>query len=200
MRGRSDEGLRACGAPDGTFGVVQGAEIGRQLVQDRRITAVGFTGSTSGGRALADLAAGRPDPIPFYGELGSTNPVFVTPAAAEDRSGKIAGEFLESLLLGAGQFCTKPGLLFVPEQSSIEWLVRTAVADDSFRLLHAGIRQSFLEVSQQILDHPEVRPVAVPEQSGLDELSVRPVIGVTDARALRRNLRTCSKNASVRSG
>ena len=182
-----DEGLRAGGAPDGTFGVVQGAEIGRQLVQDRRITAVGFTGSTSGGRALADLAAGRPDPIPFYGELGSTNPVFVTPAAAEDRSGKIAGEFLESLLLGAGQFCTKPGLLFVPEQSSIEWLVRTAVAEDSFRLLHAGIRQSFLEVSQQILDHPEVRPVAVPEQSGLDDLSVRPVIGVTDARALRRN-------------
>ncbi|WP_337110417.1 aldehyde dehydrogenase (NADP(+)) [Prescottella equi] len=182
-----EDGLRAGGAPDGTFGVVQGAEIGRQLVEDRRITAVGFTGSTSGGRALADLAAGRPDPIPFYGEFGSTNPVFVTPAAAEGRSGKIAGEFLESLLLGAGQFCTKPGLLFVPEQSSIEWLVRTEVTDDSFRLLHAGIRQSFLDVSREILDHPEVRPVAAPEQSGLDDLSVRPVIGVTEARALLRN-------------
>lgn len=182
-----DEGLRAGGAPDGTFGVVQGAEIGRQLVRDRRITAVGFTGSTSGGRALADLAAGRPDPIPFYGEFGSTNPVFVTPAAADDRSGKIAGDFLQSLLVGAGQFCTKPGLLFVPEQSSIEWLVRTAVTDDSFRLLHAGIRQSFLDVSREILDHPEVRPVVAPEQSGLDDLSVRPVIGVTDARALFRN-------------
>ncbi|MCZ4587766.1 aldehyde dehydrogenase (NADP(+)) [Rhodococcus opacus] len=182
-----DEGLRAGGAPDGTFGVVQGADVGRLLVQDPRITAVGFTGSTSGGRALADLAAGRPYPIPFYGELGSINPVFVTPAAAAERSGKIAGQFLESLLLGAGQFCTKPGILFVPDQSSIEWLVRTAVADDSFRLLHRGIRQSFLDVSREILEHPDVRPVSSPEQSDLDDLSVRPVIGVTDARALHRN-------------
>ncbi len=194
-----DEGLRAGGAPDGTFGVVRGAAIGRLLVQDPRITAVGFTGSTSGGRALADLAAGRPHPIPFYGELGSINPVFVTPAAAAERSGKIAGQFLESLLLGAGQFCTKPGILFVPDQSSIEWLVRTAIAEDSFRLLHKGIRKSFLDVSREILEHPDVRPVSSPEQSDLDDLSVRPVIGVTDARALHRSQKPCSKSASVRS-
>lgn len=184
-----DEGLRAGGAPDGTFGVVQGTDIGRRLVQDPRITAVGFTGSTAGGRALADLAAARPQPVPFYGEFGSINPVFVTPAAAEERSETIAGEFLGSLLLGAGQFCTKPGLLFVPEQSSIERLVGAAVRDDPFRLLHRGIRQSFLDISREILEHPDVRPVTSSAQADLDDLSVRPVIGVTDARALHRNPR-----------
>ncbi|AQA01590.1 aldehyde dehydrogenase (NADP(+)) [Mycobacterium sp. MS1601] len=180
-----DEGLRAGGAPAGTFGVLHGLDVGRQLVTDQRITAVGFTGSTSGGRALADLAAGRANPIPFYGEFGSTNPVFVTPAAARERPGHIAGQFLESVFLGAGQFCTKPGILFVPETSSIQWLVRENLEDNPFTLLHSGIRRSFLEVSRSIMEHKDVRPMLWPEQDGRDDRAVRPVIAMTNARALQ---------------
>lgn len=108
------DACRDAGAPDGTFGLVRGFEAGRQLVTDPRIKAAAFTGSARGARALFDLAAARPDPIPFYGELGSINPVFVTPAAVAARGGEIAAGFVGSVTLGHGQFCTKPGLLFLP--------------------------------------------------------------------------------------
>lgn len=100
--------------PEGVLGLVEGYEAGSALVQHPAIKAVGFTGSTAGGRALFDLAAARPEPIPFYGELGSLNPLVVTQGAAEARPGEIAEGFVASATLGTGQFCTKPGLMFVP--------------------------------------------------------------------------------------
>ena len=78
------EALAAAGAPEGLFALVSGREAGTALVQDPAIKAVGFTGSIPGGRALFDLAVSRPDPIPFYGELGSLNPVVITAAALAD--------------------------------------------------------------------------------------------------------------------
>src|SRR6185437_12924066 len=96
-------------------------------VLDPRLTVATFTGSLSGGRALFDLAASRPEPIPFYGELGSVNPVFVTEAAAAARGQEIATGFAASLTLGVGQFCTKPGLLIVPADSSLAEAVVEAV-------------------------------------------------------------------------
>ncbi|MGH3714985.1 MAG: aldehyde dehydrogenase (NADP(+)), partial [Micromonosporaceae bacterium] len=110
--------LASVGAPPGTFALVTGFEAGPALVRHPAIRGVGFTGSTAGGRALYDLAQQRPDPIPFYGELGSVNPVVVLPAAAAERPGAIATGYLGSLTLGAGQFCTSPGLLFVPESAT----------------------------------------------------------------------------------
>ncbi|WP_367130739.1 aldehyde dehydrogenase (NADP(+)) [Saccharothrix sp. HUAS TT1] len=101
--------------PAGVFGVVHGQQAGVALVRHPSIKAVGFTGSTVGGRALFDLANSRPDPIPFYGELGSVNPTVVLPDAAAARSEGFAAEFVGSLTLGVGQFCTNPGLLFAPE-------------------------------------------------------------------------------------
>lgn len=100
--------------PDGVFALVEGFEAGAALVQHPRIRAVGFTGSATGGRTLFDLAAARPDPIPFYGELGSLNPLVVTPGAATERAAEIAAGYVGSMTLGTGQFCTKPGLIFVP--------------------------------------------------------------------------------------
>lgn len=102
------------GLPAGVFAVVHGVEAGSAAVVDPRIKACGFTGSTAGGRALFDLASGRPDPIPFYGELGSVNPTVVTPAALAARGAEIAAGYVASFTLGTGQFCTKPGLLFLP--------------------------------------------------------------------------------------
>jgi NADP-dependent aldehyde dehydrogenase len=108
------DALRQAGAPEGTFAVVTGFETGNRLVQDPRIKAAAFTGSLKGGRALYDIAVSRPEPIPFYGELGSVNPAFVTRDAAEQRPDEVAAGFVGSVSLGVGQFCTKPGLLFLP--------------------------------------------------------------------------------------
>jgi NADP-dependent aldehyde dehydrogenase len=104
----------AQGAPDGTLGLVHGQDAGTALVQHPLVKAVGFTGSLAGGRALADVAAARPEPIPFYGELSSINPIVVTPAAAAGRGAAIGTGLAGSATLGSGQFCTKPGLAFVP--------------------------------------------------------------------------------------
>lgn len=117
------------GAPEGTFGVVYGVDAGRALILHPLVRAVGFTGSTSGGRILFDLASGRPDPIPFYGELGSVNPVIVLPGAAHARATAIAQGYAGSLTLGVGQFCTKPGLMFVPTSDTVLAAIRAAVAD-----------------------------------------------------------------------
>ena len=107
-------GAEAAGAPEGTIGLVFGRDGGTALVTHPGIRAVAFTGSTAGGRALFDLASARPDPIPFFGELGSLNPLTVTPAAAAERSAAIAQGWVASFTLGTGQFCTKPGLALVP--------------------------------------------------------------------------------------
>ncbi|WP_199429186.1 aldehyde dehydrogenase (NADP(+)) [Qaidamihabitans albus] len=108
------EAVAACGAHPGTFALVQGAgtEPGSALVTAPEVRAVGFTGSYAGGRALTALAAGRPEPIPVFAEMGSLNPVFVTTAATGARLDAVAEGFVASMTLGAGQLCTKPGIVF----------------------------------------------------------------------------------------
>jgi NADP-dependent aldehyde dehydrogenase len=111
-----DAARRAEGLPAGVFAMLQSATraTGTALVTHPLITAVGFTGSTAGGRALFDLCAARPVPIPFYGELGSVNPLFVLRGAGLRRGRDIARGWVASLTQGAGQFCTKPGLAILP--------------------------------------------------------------------------------------
>ena len=111
--------LARAGAPDGTFAHIVGVEAGAAALRDPRIKACGFTGSVRGGRALFDIASSRPEPIPFYGELGSLNPVVVTPAAAAARAADIAAGFAASITGRGGQLCTKPGVLFAPAGSGI---------------------------------------------------------------------------------
>lgn len=105
--------LLKTGAPAGIIGLGHGHEFGKVVISDPRISAGSFTGSKSGGRALFDMAQSRINPIPFYGELGSINPVVATESALTDPSA-FAGAYLDSLLLGNGQFCTNPSILFVP--------------------------------------------------------------------------------------
>jgi NADP-dependent aldehyde dehydrogenase len=114
------EALRAAGAPEGSFAVIHGMDVGTSALTDPRIKAAAFTGSERGGRALLDIATTRAEPIPFYGELGSLNPVFVTSAAVAARGQAIVEGYVGSFALGAGQFCTKPGLLFLPEGHGLE--------------------------------------------------------------------------------
>lgn len=118
--------LADAGAPDDLFTLLVGDEAGREALVDPGVRAGAFTGSTAGGRALFDLAVSRPVPIPFFGELGSVNPVFVTRAAAEARGADIATQAVGSFTMGAGQFCTKPGVLVVPAGSSVVDALRGA--------------------------------------------------------------------------
>jgi NADP-dependent aldehyde dehydrogenase len=106
--------LDEAGAPSGTFEVVHGFSAGQRLVMHPSTAAVAFTGSRAGGLALCQLAASRDVVIPVYAEMGSLNPLIVTPAAAAARTPEIATGFVGSLTLGLGQYCTKPGLLLVP--------------------------------------------------------------------------------------
>ncbi|MFD3695866.1 aldehyde dehydrogenase (NADP(+)) [Streptomyces sp. NPDC058646] len=105
----------ATGLPAEVVAVVHGFDAGLELVRHPLVAAAGFTGSVRGGRALFDAAAARPVPIPFHGELGSLNPVVVTPAAAAERAEEIGAGLAGAVTLGVGQFCVKPGLVLVPE-------------------------------------------------------------------------------------
>jgi NADP-dependent aldehyde dehydrogenase len=122
------EALIGAGAPEGVFAVIHGQAVGADALRDPRVQAASFTGSVPGGRALFDIATSRPAPIPFYGELGSVNPVVVTQAALDARGEAIATGYAGSFTLGAGQFCTKPGLLFLPEGHGLTDTLRAAVS------------------------------------------------------------------------
>ncbi|THV41820.1 aldehyde dehydrogenase (NADP(+)) [Glycomyces buryatensis] len=118
----------AFGAPQGILSLVSGLQAGADLVADPRIRAVAFTGSLRGGKALLEIINARPEPIPFYGELSSLNPVVVTEAAAATRGDAIAAGLVGSFTASGGQLCTKPGLVFVPAGEAGDALVAAAVA------------------------------------------------------------------------
>lgn len=124
------EAVSACGLHPGVFSLIQGGrrDVGEALVRHPLIRAVGFTGSLAGGRALFDLCAARPEPIPFFGELGSVNPMFLLPAALKARGAEIARGWAASLTLGAGQFCTNPGIAVVIVGSEADAFAEAAVA------------------------------------------------------------------------
>ena len=144
------------GMPEGVFSLVQGAGhgVGLGLVRHPLATAVGFTGSLAGGRALFDAAAARPMPIPVYAEMGSTNPLFLLPGAL-DRSAETIAEGLHgSVTLGVGQFCTNPGLVFVPTGAGGERFLSRLRAlfenGEGGTLLHAGIRRGYEVVTAEL--------------------------------------------------
>lgn len=128
VAGAIDAARQALDLHPGVFSFVHdgGNAVGAALVQSPFIKAVGFTGSLRGGRALFDLCAAREDPIPFFGELGSVNPMFLLPEALEARPAELAEGWAASLTMGAGQFCTNPGLVFVPAGAAAETFITKA--------------------------------------------------------------------------
>jgi NADP-dependent aldehyde dehydrogenase len=162
------ETLRAAaekaGLPADVLTVLHGYQAGTDLVRHPLIAAVGFTGSIPGGRALFDLAAARPVPIPFYGELGSVNPVLVTDRAAAARADEIAAGLVASYTLGQGQFCTKPGLVLVPAGPAGDALTEAAAAAAAEAapgaLLDSRMRDHFLAGFADRAAAPGVRTLA----------------------------------------
>ena len=152
--------LREAGAPEGTFALIAGTAAGAAALRDPRVKAGAFTGSIPGGRALFDIATSRPEPIPFFGELGSNNPAFVTENAATERGAEIAQGFVASFTLGAGQFCTKPGALFVPAGSRMLEALRDAALPPAAPLLNDRIQSGYTDVLENLQSNPRVTVLA----------------------------------------
>jgi NADP-dependent aldehyde dehydrogenase len=174
----------ALDAPEGTIGIVYGTEPGRLLVRDPAIRAVGFTGSLGAAKALTAEIAQRPDPIPFFGELSSINPLIVTAAAAEARTAEIATGIFGSYTGSAGQLCTKPGIVFVPATPAgdelTDEIVRQTQAAGAGVLLNSRIRSSFSDI-QQRLEDAGGRLLARGVDDDGDGFSVAPVMLETTA-------------------
>jgi NADP-dependent aldehyde dehydrogenase len=159
-----EQAARKAGAPEGTLGIVHGLQAGATLVSHPAIRAVGFTGSVSGGQALMRLIEQRPDPVPFFGELSSLNPVVVTPTAAEERGAQIGRELVGSFTLGGGQFCTKPGLVLLPDGPAGDGVLEAMAAAvrelPPAVLLNEGIATTYGRASAELAQLPGVRTVA----------------------------------------
>ncbi len=143
--------IEKTGMPNGVFSNImgRGKTVGAALVKHPKVKAVGFTGSITGGRALFDLASQRDEPIPVFAEMGSVNPVIITPKALENRSEQIASTYASSINLGAGQFCTNPGLILTIDghktQEFIKDLAAKTIAIDAQCMLHPNIKSGYIQ-------------------------------------------------------
>ena len=134
------------GMPDGVFSMLydDGIEIGQALVKHPSIRAVAFTGSYRGGKAIFDTAMQRPEPIPVYAEMGSTNPVFILPETAQAQAESLAQNYLGSVTMGVGQFCTNPGMLFYQTNPAFKaLLIQKTAAAASGVMLNSGIKLAY---------------------------------------------------------
>jgi alpha-ketoglutaric semialdehyde dehydrogenase len=158
--------VEACGLPPGVFSLLNGisSELGGALVAHPLIKAVGFTGSRGGGLALMKIASERAEPIPVYAEMSSINPVVLLPGALAERADKLAKEFVGSLSLGVGQFCTNPGLVVALDSPDLErFIASAAMALEGIApavMLTPGIHGAYEKGVQRLLDHPAVQTTA----------------------------------------
>jgi 2,5-dioxopentanoate dehydrogenase len=182
------------GLPAGVFSFVTGPshEIGSALVANPHIKAVGFTGSRAGGLALAAIAAARPEPIPVFAEMSSVNPVFLLPSALQRDAENIAKGFVASLTLGAGQFCTNPGLIFAAGSAGLERFV-TAAADalascNAQAMLTSGIHHAYEDAVAWLTRAPGME-VRGRSHDATGPTQARAALFVTDGATFQQNPR-----------
>ena len=186
--------VKACGMPEGTFSMIHGdgRDVGTALVQHPITKAVGFTGSLKGGRALFDLAAARPEPIPVYAEMGSLNPVFILPGALEERGEAFAQGLCGSVTLGVGQFCTNPGLVLGLEGDSMDKFI--GAAESAFgeaapaTMLNPGIRDAY-EAGLETFDKTDGVALVAKSSTAVDAVATqaRAHVWTTDIDAFASN-------------
>ena len=163
--------IEQCDLPAGVFSMLHGGgrTVGATLVTHPQVKAVGFTGSISGGRALYDLAVGRPEPIPFYGELGSTNPVFLLPESLADKAEDIAASFIGALTMGVGQFCTSPGILIAVKGKALDRLLASLAEKtpslSAATMLTAGICKSYQQSCEERAAMPSLVQIGCGESA-----------------------------------
>jgi len=156
--------------PPGVFNMIYGAGVGEALVKHPAIQAVGFTGSLKGGRALCDMAAARPQPIPVFAEMSSINPVLVLPEALRVRGEKIAADLTASVVQGCGQFCTNPGLVLGLRSAQFSAFSQRLAAllgeQPAQTMLNAGTLASYAKGVAALHEHPQIQHLAGREQQG----------------------------------
>lgn len=171
---------KECGMPEGVFSLLfsSGYEIGQALVKHPAIKAVGFTGSRRGGRALMDIAAARPEPIPVYTEMSSVNPTFILPSAVKERGDAIVAGLHAAVTGGVGQFCTKPGLVFIPGDEASDVFVSKVrglmTSTPPSPLLTGGIKDAYVAANEK--RETEVQATSANNQSLLNGFAVNPSI------------------------
>lgn len=158
--------VQSSGLPAGVFSYLPGDSnaLGGALVADPRVKAVGFTGSRGGGLALMKIAAGRDEPIPVYAEMSSINPVILFPAALAARAKELGAAYVQSLTMGAGQFCTNPGLVIAVEGPDLDTFVAAAgealTGSAALTMLTPGIHEAYQKGVDLLGGHDAVRTVA----------------------------------------
>ncbi|CAG9210158.1 Alpha-ketoglutaric semialdehyde dehydrogenase 2 [Paraburkholderia tropica] len=184
------QAVKAQGLPEGTFSLLFGAgrKLGEALVSHPAIKAVGFTGSRQGGMALVRLANARPDPIPVYAEMSSINPVFLFPAALANRAETIGKAFADSLTMGAGQFCTNPGLVLAVDGPDLERFIAAAsealASKPAQTMLTPGIFDAYCSGTQSAGAIQGVQKVAEGVPAGERANAAQAALYVTDAARL----------------
>ncbi|WP_143470967.1 aldehyde dehydrogenase (NADP(+)) [Labilibaculum manganireducens] len=180
------QAVKKSGLPEGVFGFIEdsGYESGELLVKNPLTKAVGFTGSERGGRALYNLAAGRPEPIPVFAEMGSVNPVVVLPNALKNDHASIASKLVASVNMGAGQFCTNPGLLITTKSDGfddfIENLVHEVKNTEGAEMYSESILRNYQLGTDKILSHSEIKVLGKSGSTTGPEKAV-PVLGLVKA-------------------
>lgn len=158
--------VKACGLPEGVFSLLfdNGFDVGAALVRHPAVAAVGFTGSRRGGLALLKLASERPVPIPVYAEMSSVNPVYLLPSALAARGQKIAEGFVDSLVMGTGQFCTNPGLVLALGGADFETFVSASAkaleAKPAGVMLTQGIQSAYRHGIERLSSRGDAKAVA----------------------------------------
>ncbi len=164
--------VQKSGMPDGTFSMLHGrsARVGMGIVVHPLIKAIGFTGSFRGGKAIYDAAVRRPEPIPVYAEMGSSNPVFVLPHALQERGREIAKGLTASVTLGIGQFCTNPGLVFYRSSDEAKTFQEAAAAEfgrvTAGPMLTESINAAYKRGIESLARHNGVRLLAKGKPEG----------------------------------
>jgi len=177
--------IEICNIPVGTFNLLQGAShtLGTALVQHPSIKAVGFTGSFAGGKALYNLAAARPQPIPVYAEMGSVNPVFFLPGILKEKGAALAKGFAGSITMGVGQFCTNPGMFVaLADADSTTFINDTKTELNAITvgaMLTAGIKNNYLKGVTQLNNFTGA--------SDANNTEVKPQLFITDLKAIENN-------------
>jgi 2,5-dioxopentanoate dehydrogenase len=186
----AQESVRECDLPEGVFSLLfgSGASIGTALMKHPLVKAGGFTGSRAAGRILMDVAAARPGPIPFFAEMSSTNPVFILPGALRQRGEEIASGLYASFTMGAGQFCTKPGMVFFPEGHDAapfkQKLQELVTGSAPFHLLTSTIHSSYGSSIKARKKHQAIQVLAeAPECEPSDAFSAISALFESDAES-----------------
>ncbi len=187
--------IKSEGIAGGVFSLIfdAGIEVGTALVQHPDIKAVGFTGSLAAGRALFDLAAARDEPIPVYAEMGSTNPVFLLPNALAARAERIAEGLHQSVTIGMGQFCTKPGIVFTSGHEGFRDRLQQLMGQTVLGcMLHAGIASSYARGVEGLRERKSVRTLEEPGRiSG--NATVGAALFETDVASFLNNRELCEE-------